>query len=120
MVTTDRVQQKLYVRTAQCKAVLRPALRRSVGALRPRLTPCGAVSISEWVTGGQKPAKSAGSSCAGVAGAACSTPCTQAMVRSTRLPCERTRLRSHASPVSADAKNLHHFDGGRIEKEGAA
>lgn len=116
MVTTDRVLHKRFVRTAQCKAVLRPALRRSVGALRPRLTPCGAVSISEWVTGGQKPAKSAGSSCAREASAARSTPCTQAVVRSTRLPRGRTQSRPRASPVPADAKNLHHFDGGLIEK----
>jgi hypothetical protein len=116
MVTTVRVLQERYVRTAQCKAVLRPALRRSVGALRPRLTPFGAVSISEQVTGGQKPAKSAGSSCAREASAARSTPCTQAVVRSTRLPRGRTQSRPRASPVPADAKNLHHFEGGLIEK----
>jgi hypothetical protein len=74
MVTTDRVLQERYVRTAQCKAILRPALRRSAPTLRPRLTPCWAVSISEWVTGGQEPAKFAGSSCAVGADAAAVAP----------------------------------------------
>jgi len=68
----------------------------------------GSVSISEWVTGGQKPAKSAGSSRAREAGAARSTPRTQAVVHSTRLPCRRDHARLQASPVPADVQNMHH------------
>jgi hypothetical protein len=120
MVMAVCLFHKRYVRTVQCKAALRPALRRSASTLRHRLTPYRVVPISEWVTGGQKPAKYAGSSCAGGADAACSTPCTEAVVRSTRLPRGLTQSRPHASPVPADAKNVHQDDSGRIEKEGTA
>ena len=108
VITADCHLHCVSGRTVQCKAVLCPALRRSVGALRPCLTPCGSVSISEWVTGGQKPAKSAGSSRAREAGAARSTPRTQAVVHSTRLPCRRDHARLQASPVPADVQNMHH------------
>jgi len=115
-MTTDRRKGIKSGRTTQCKAALRTALRRSVGALRLSLTPCGAVSFVEGVTGGQKPAKSAGSLCAGEAGAARSTPCTEAAVRGTRLPRSRDHARLPASPVPADAQNMHHIAGAQCAR----
>lgn len=116
MVRLIHILHTWYVRTAQCKAGRKTALRRSVDALRLRLTPCCAAFIPKWVTGGQKPAKYAGSSCAGAAGAARVALCTHVVVRNTRLPRGRTWARPRASSVLADAKNLHRVDGDLTEK----